>query len=211
MGKKIFDATMNTAPPSIASLMLIESIKFHTILQIVQNNEQINSKAQEQVQLAYQDMGCENKTIYFCDIGSAFPYTLTSIINPKFVLFCCKQPETLQEYDELYALAGHEAVHTKENDALKNEFGFFITYNFFRTHCLTSVYMALACSVLLLRQLNKTCEFRADSVSAKTLQTNFTLRQIFHRDHLESSFFHPAFKEREENLINEFNVQNVSC
>lgn len=208
-GKKIYHAIINAASPSIASLMLIESIKFHAIQLTTKNNAQINSKAREQVQQAYRDMGCENKAIYFCDAGFAFPYTLTSIINPKLVLFSCKQPKTPQEYDELYAMAGHEAVHTKENDALKNEFGFFLTYNFLRTYCLTSACIALACSLLLFEQLNKACEFRADAVSAKTLDTNLTLCQIFHQHHHESSFFHPAFKDREANITTD--AQNAIC
>ncbi len=201
IGKKILNATVNTVAPSIAYLLLFESTKFHAIRLAAENNEQINSKAREQVQQAYRDMGCENKAIYFCDAGFAFPYTLTSIINPKVVLFSCKQPKTSEEYDELYALAGHEAVHTKENHALKNEFGFLIVYNYLRLHWLTSACTALAFSLLTLRQLNKTCEFRADTVSAQKLHTNFILCRLFHQHHHdESSFFHPACKDREANI-----------
>jgi Zn-dependent protease with chaperone function len=198
--KKIFRAVVNTVAPSIAYLLFLESIKFHAIRLSAENNQDINSKAKEQVKQAYRDMGCGNKAIYFCDAGFDFPYTLTSIINPKLVLFSCKQPKSPQEYDELYALAGHEAVHTKENDAIKNEFGFLIAYNFLRLYWVGHSFTALACSLLLVRQLNKRCEFRADAVSAKTLDTNFTLCRLFHQHHHEHNLFHPTFKDREANI-----------
>lgn len=207
---RFIQAAATAIPPSLAYLILVESVKFHVIQFYRRNASKMDAETRSRVERAYQDMGCEDKTIYFCDAGFKFPCTLTTLIDPSLVLFSYTQPVTPQDYDELYAMAGHEALHVKENHALKSEYVFFMTMElmremgvvFLKLHPTLSFWGAFACATVVFNQVNKTFEYRADAVSAKTLHTAPELCRLFHRHFRESSPSYPSFESREAKLQN---------
>ena len=205
---RFIQAAVTAVPPSLAYLVLVESAKFHLIQFYRKNASKVNAETRSRVEQAYQNMGCEDKTIYFCDAGFKFPYTLTTLIDPRLVLFSYPQSAAPQDYDELYAMAGHEALHAKENHALKSEFAFFMTMElmremsviFLRLRATVAFWSSFACAVVVFNQVNKALEYRADAVSAKTLHTAPELCRLFHRHFRESSPSYPSFESREANL-----------
>ena len=202
-------AAMYSIPPSLAYLVIAESLKFHAI-QFYRHNSTvaINAQARGKVEQAYKNMGCENKEIYFCDVGFDFPHALTSVIDPKGVLFACGQPRTEEAYNELYAMAGHEALHTKENHAVKSEFAFFMLWEMMREMSFACLQMrtmtvfcgTFLCAAALSAQMNKALEYRADAVSAKKLHTEPELCRLFHRHPKDGGLGYPSFESREANL-----------
>ncbi len=205
-------ATVGAVPPSLAFLVLVESAKFHAIQFCRKNTSVISPEAQSYVKQAYQDMGCGDKNIDFCNEGFNFPCTLTTMFDPKRVLFSCNPAVTQQELNELYAMAGHEALHTKENHALKGEFAFFMTLEmmreasmmFLQVRALVALCASVACAAIVFNEVNKRLEYRADTLSADKLHTTRVLCGLFHRHPKESSPSHPSFKAREANLIRQY-------
>ncbi|OGT41826.1 MAG: hypothetical protein A3F13_07785 [Gammaproteobacteria bacterium RIFCSPHIGHO2_12_FULL_40_19] len=202
-------ATLEAIPPSLAYLVLVESAKFHVIQLCRKYPSAISPDAQSSVKEAYQNMGCGDKNISFCNAGFNFPSTLTTMLDSKLVLFSCNPAVTKQELNELYAMAGHEALHTKENHALKSELAFFMTMEmmreasmmFLQVRAMVALCASVACAAIVFNEVNKRLEYRADTVSANRLHTASVLCGLFHRHPKESGPSHPSFESREANLM----------
>lgn len=197
-------AVMHAVGPSIAYMMMLESFKLTAISMASSDN--LDDDAKERVTSAYKNMGCKKNTIRFCNVGFAFPVTLTSILVPNLVLFSCQQPYTQKEYQELYAIAGHEAVHSKEHHGALEELSFFMTYeiarelgkSFMPGRPFLVASVSFLCAMTAYRQVLQACEYRADAVSAEKLQTGGLLKSIFESGmgQDESPMFHPDFHDR---------------
>ena len=196
-------AAMHSIPPSIAYVVILESVKFHVIQYYRNNALVVDGQTRSKVEQAYQDMECPNKEIIFCDVNLNDTHTLTSALDSKNVLFACKKPNTPEAYAELYAMAGHEALHAKEHHEVKSEFAFFMMWEMMREMSFAFLQMrtmTIFCGTFLSAQLNKALEYRADAVSAKKLHTAPELCRIFHRHPEKSDISHPSFTSREANL-----------
>lgn len=206
--QKVKKAVGHALWTSALGMTTVEAAKWYLIKQFPANTA-LDDLAKQQVKTAYRNMGCDYQ-IRFGNAGLPFPATLTSLFSRRLMLFSCNQPITRQAYRELYAMAGHEAVHGKEHHEAISEFGSLMTFEFFRElgklyQCRQALAFtgAFMCAALFYCQMMKAFEYRADKISAKKLHTERDLLAVFeshkHDDEL-SGFSHPSFEERADQL-----------
>ena len=199
--QKVKRAVAHAFWTSALGMMALEATKLYVIKQFPANPV-LDDLAKQQVKKAYRNMGYDSH-IRFGNAGLSFPATLTTLFSRRLVLFSCNQPITRQAYQELYAIAGHEAVHGKEHHQAISEFGSLMTFEFIREWGKLCLYRpalvftgAFVCASLLYCQMMKGFEYRADKVSAEKLHTERELLAAVLQSRNQVDFSHPSVESR---------------
>lgn len=197
----------SSIPPTLAYLALVESFKLYEIKLWQLQQPNLTPSAMDAIRSAFDNAGCHRNVLAY-DYGIPYTGSMTSAINPNEVLLFTPQPRSKREHDELYAMAGHEAIHAEDSHAIQAETALFFSYEFCRA--MTRDYFVTAAArrsatlasfgiaFFMYAQVSRQLEYQADSKSAERLGTQKTLCRLFHDTPSNGDPLHPSSTSREE-------------